>query len=103
MAQDMGATAKGMGAYGVNRSTADPTTVDNFHEQSDADTRSEAQHHTLGAKQDQAAPGNHTHDGGTSMPLWGGQTISGSRGGNMALASVIAMLVQKGATDATTA
>lgn len=62
----------------------------------------EAQHHTLGPSQNQAAPGNHNHDGGTSIPLWEGNTISGSRGGNMALASVISILVQKGAVDATT-
>lgn len=91
-----------MGAYGAENSQADADQVDKFHQLSDSDTRSEAQHHTLGAGQDQAAPGNHTHDGGTSLPLWTGDTISGSRGGNMALASVIAILVQKGAVDATT-
>lgn len=99
---DNSPVSKGTGAYGANRSSADATAVDDFHQQSDADTRSEAQHHTLGLKADQASPGNHTHDGGTSAPLWAGQTITGSRGGNMALASVIAILVQKGATDATT-
>ena len=93
---------KGVGAYGAERSNADATQVDDFHEQSDLNTRSEAQHHTLGPSQNQAAPGNHNHDGGTSIPLWEGNTISGSRGGNMALASVISILVQKGAVDATT-
>ena len=78
------------------------TQVDDFHEQSDLNTRSEAQHHTLGPSQNQAAPGNHNHDGGTSIPLWEGNTLTGSRGGNMALSSVIAILVQKGAVDATT-
>ena len=102
MAKDT-VTAKGVGAYGAARSNTDATSVDDFHEQSDLDTRSESQHHTLGGKQDQASPGNHTHDGGTSQPLWAGHTITGSRGGNMALASVISLLVQKGATDATTA
>ena len=96
------AVAKGVGAYGAQRSDADATQVDDFHEQSDLNTRSEAQHHTLGPSQNQAAPGNHTHDGGTSVPLWEGNTITGSRGGNMALSSVIAILVQKGAVDATT-
>ena len=96
------AVAKGVGAYGAERSDADATQVDDFHEQSDLNTRSEAQHHTLGPSQNQAAPGNHNHDGGTSIPLWEGNTISGSRGGNMALASVISILVQKGAVDATT-
>lgn len=99
---DNSAVAKGVGAYGAQRSNADATQVDDFHEQSDLNTRSEAQHHTLGPSQNQAAPGNHNHDGGTSIPLWEGNTISGSRGGNMALASVIAILVQKGAVDATT-
>lgn len=96
------AVAKGVGAYGAQRSNADATQVDDFHEQSDLNTRSEAQHHTLGPSQNQAAPGNHNHDGGTSIPLWEGNTIAGSRGGNMALASVISILVQKGAVDATT-
>ena len=96
------AVAKGVGAYGAERSNADATQVDDFHEQSDLNTRSEAQHHTLGPSQNQAAPGNHTHDGGTSIPLWEGNTLTGSRGGNMALSSVIAILVQKGAVDATT-
>ena len=96
------AVAKGVGAYGAQRSNADATQVDDFHEQSDLNTRSESQHHTLGPSQNQAAPGNHNHDGGTSIPLWEGNTISGSRGGNMALASVISILVQKGAVDATT-
>ena len=96
------AVAKGVGAYGAERSNADATQVNDFHEQSDLNTRSEAQHHTLGPSQNQAAPGNHNHDGGTSIPLWEGNTISGSRGGNMALASVISILVQKGAVDATT-
>ena len=96
------AVAKGVGAYGAQRSDADATQVDDFHEQSDLNTRSEAQHHTLGPSQNQAAPGNHNHDGGTSIPLWEGNTLTGSRGGNMALSSVIAILVQKGAVDATT-
>lgn len=95
------AVAKGVGAYGAERSNADATQVDDFHEQSDLDTRKEAQHHSLGPGQDQAAPGNHTHDGGTSSQLWTGDTLTGSRGGNMALASVIAILVQKGAIDST--
>lgn len=96
------ALAKGVGAYGAERSNADASQVDDFHAQSDLNTRSESQHHTLGPSQTQAAPGNHNHDGGTSIPLWAGNTITGSRGGNMALASVISILVQKGAVDSTT-
>lgn len=101
MANKDAVTAKGMGAYGATRPLTDATTVDEFHQQSDVDTRSQSQHHTLGSGQDQSAPGNHTHDGSTSAGLWGGNNITGSRGGNMALASAIALLVQKGAVDST--
>lgn len=90
------------GAYGAERRDVEPVRVDDFHQQSDADVRSESQHHTLGPKQGQAAAGNHTHDGGQSAYLWSGDTIVGSRGGNQALAGVIAVLVQKGAIDSTT-
>lgn len=100
MAKD-NVTAKGMGAYGAERSSTTATDVDDFHEQSDLNTRSESQHHTLGSSQGQASPGNHMHDGGASPYLWTGNTIVGSRGGNMALSSVIAILVQKGAVDGT--
>lgn len=95
--------AKGTGAYGTERSNFDATQVEKLHDQSDSDTRSESQHHTLGSGQNQAAPGNHTHDGSNSTFLWAGVTITGARGGNQALASVISALVQKGAVDSTTA
>jgi ABC-type Zn2+ transport system substrate-binding protein/surface adhesin len=96
------AASKGVGAYGAATRGTDATKVDDFHQNSDADARSESQHHTLGANQNQAAAGNHTHDGGTSSFLWSGVTITGSRGGNMAVASIISALVAKGATDAST-
>ena len=99
----MANSSKGLGAYGAEKNDVDATRVDDFHEQSDLNTRSESQHHTLGPKQSQAAAGNHTHDGGSSAFLWGGSTIVGSRGGNMAVAGIIAVLVQKGAVDSTTA
>lgn len=95
--------AKGVGAYGVGTGDADAKAVDDFHRNSDLDQRAESQHHTLGPAPAQASPGNHTHDGGSSAPLWQGDTITGSRGGNIALNSTIALLVKKGATDATTA
>lgn len=94
--------SKYTGAYGASRPDADATKVDDFHQQSDLNTRSESQHHTLGSSQGQAAAGNHTHSGGDSPYLWTGNTIVGARGGNMALSSVIAILVQKGAVDGTT-
>lgn len=82
---------------------APPQTVARFHNKSDLDASSDAQHHTLGIKKDQASPGDHKHDGTTSRKLLDGVTIAGSRGGNVALASVIAALVKLGATDSTTA
>lgn len=99
----MSSPTSNTGAYGAERRDVEPVKVDDFHQQSDADARSESQHHTLGPKQTQASPGNHTHDGGLSPLLWAGSTIVGSRGGNQALAGVIAVLVQKGAVDSTTA
>lgn len=81
----------------------DAQTVEDFHSNSDLDVRPEAQHHTLGPSPSQAAPGNHTHNGSDSLQLLGGVIIAGSRGGNTALASVIAALVALGAKDTTTA
>lgn len=77
--------------------------VDDFHTNADVDTRIESIHHTLGPGATQAAPGNHLHDGGTSPLLLSGFTLTGSRGGNTALVSIIACLVRLGATDSTTA
>jgi hypothetical protein len=82
---------------------APPQTVARFHNKSDVDSSSEAQHHTLGIKKDQASPGDHKHDGTTSRKILDGTTITGSRGGNAAVASIIAALVKLGATDSTTA
>lgn len=82
---------------------APPQTVNRFHNKSDVDSDSNAQHHTLGIKKDQASPGDHKHDGTTSKRLLEGTTITGSRGGNAAVASIIAALVKLGATDSTTA
>jgi hypothetical protein len=80
-----------------------PKEVLDFHTHSDRDGSPKAEHHTLGSGPNQAAPGNHTHDGGTSAVLFPLDTIviTGSRGGNAALASVIAALVSLGATDST--
>jgi len=78
-------------------------TVSDFHTNSDVDTRPESLHHTLGPGPAQAAPGNHQHDGGDSELLLTGFTITGSRGGNVALVSIIAALVRLGVTDNTTA
>lgn len=82
---------------------APPQTVARFHNKSDVDASADSQHHTLGIKQGQASPGDHKHDGSTSKKLLEGTTLTGSRGGNAALASVITALVKLGATDSTTA
>ena len=73
------------------------------HNNADTDGKPTAAHHTLGAGPMQASPGNHNHNGGTSLSLLEGVTISGAKGSNTALASVIAALVSLGATDTTTA
>lgn len=87
----------------TKKSTPTAKEVQEFHANSDKDGSPKALHHTLGPLPNQASPGNHSHDGGTSAELLLGTTISGSRGGNAAVASIIAALVKLGATDATTA
>ncbi len=48
-----------------------PSTVDvsKFHTNSDSDSAVTAQHHTLGIQHNQASPGDHTHNGGTSKRI----------------------------------
>lgn len=41
----------------------------NQHRQSDVDSSQRAQHHTLGPRRNQAAPGDHIHDGMTSKKI----------------------------------
>lgn len=81
----------------------DGKVVNEFHSNDDTDRDSNAHHHTLGANANQASPGSHRHDGSDSLLLLQGLTISGSKGGNTALASVIGLLVQLGATDSSSA
>lgn len=73
------------------------------HTNADTDTRAESAHHTLGPSPTQATAGNHRHRGGDSVPLLDGLSITGSRGGNVALLTVIQCLVALGATDSSTA
>ncbi len=77
--------------------------VNKFHNKSDVDTSAQSQHHTIGPKATQAASGKHNHDGRNSPLLLTGFTLTGSRGGNAAVASIVAALVQLGATDGTSA
>lgn len=90
-------------AYDRTGQRVTPDAVNEFHSKSDVDSSQQAQHHTLGLKNGQASPGDHLHDGRTSKKLLAGTTISGSRGGNAAVASIIDALEKLGATDATTA
>ena len=81
----------------------DPLTNRLFHAFSDVDSDSSAQHHTLGPGVTQASPGAHSHDGSTSNILFSG-TVTGSRGGNAALANLISTISsQTGIIDGTTA
>ncbi len=48
-------------------------------------------------------PFDRSHNGKNSVRILKGVTITGAKGGNVALASVIAALVKLGATDSTTA
>jgi hypothetical protein len=85
------------------RDTPPPDQVAGFHARSDLDSSWNAQHHTLGIKHDQASPGDHIHDGKSSRRLMEGQTLTGSKGGNVALANLITKLsATLGFTDSTT-
>lgn len=75
--------------------------VERFHRNSDADGNNDSKHHTLGHEPGQASPGDHTHDGGSSLQLLKGTTISGATT-SAALHSVINALKALGATDTTT-
>jgi hypothetical protein len=88
----------------INRgeNVLDPRVIEQLHRRSDLDSSPTAQHHSLGPNGTQAAPGNHSHDGTNSPQLGAGITITGAKGGNAALASVIAAMVQiLGVTDST--
>lgn len=87
----------------VDKSSPSADIVLKFHANSDVDGSNLAQHHTLGSFPGQASPGTHTHDGGTSKQLMEGVTITGAKGGNVALANLITALSQVlGFTDNTT-
>ena len=46
-----------------------PQSVTTFHQRSDVDSSQQSQHHTLGSRKNQSSPGNHTHDGGSSVKI----------------------------------
>lgn len=77
--------------------------VRDFHYNDDVDGDNNSHHHTLGPGRGQASPGQHSHDGGTSKALFDGVTLTGAKGGNVALTNLIAVLVDRfGLTDGTT-
>jgi hypothetical protein len=73
-----------------------PRQVSFFHSRSDVDSSPNAQHHTLGIKHNQASFGDHAHDGKSSRKVGTGLslTVSGAKGGNAALTSLLSMLGQ---------
>lgn len=69
---------------------------DSLHARCDVDSSRFANHHTLGSGRSQASPGDHIHDGFTSRKIGAGLglVVSGSKGGNAALTSLLAVLSQ---------
>lgn len=81
----------------------DNKTVEDFHKNASVDTRPEDIHHRLGSEPNQAAPGDHRHDGTSGVLLLEGVIISGSKASpSTVLPSIISALVRLGATDSTT-
>jgi len=84
-----------------------PDAAAKAHYRSDVDSSQKALHHSLGTGRNQSSPGSHIHDG-VSSPKLGDMkfdttpgnegeiipsyVITGSRGGNAAVASMIALL-----------
>lgn len=75
-------------------SSPEPREVNLFHARSDVDSSTTAQHHTLGIAHNQASSGDHIHDGVSTRKLGTGQghVLTGSKGGNVALQNLIALL-----------
>lgn len=87
----------------VQKTTPSPQEVNSFHSRSDVDSSALAQHHTVGIKHDQTSPGDHMHNGQNSKKLMDNITITGSKGGNVALEQLITKLsTALGFTDGTT-
>lgn len=84
--------------------------VQDFHRNADTDTSVFGIHHSIGLGPNQASSGSHTHDGKGSKKLPGyvvndaPVAVTGSRGGNVALANLLTVLASKGIiTDSTSA
>lgn len=72
----------------------EPREVNHFHTYSDRDKDQKAQHHTLGIDHNQASPGDHVHDGISSRKIGQGLglSVTGAKGGNVALTNLLIML-----------
>jgi hypothetical protein len=79
--------------------------VIDFHRNDDVDAIPESHHHTLGTQRVNASPGNHVHDGITSIALLGSVTFTGSRTANTAdiINQICNALTAVGATNNTSA
>lgn len=79
-------------------SASSPGEVNKIHTRDDVDKSDFSHHHTLGPGKTQASPGTHTHDGFSSRGIGYGQnlTLTGAKGGNVALTNLIAMLKSMG-------
>lgn len=77
--------------------TPPPIQVKFFHRFADTDSGGSALHHTLGAGEGQASPGDHKHDGGSSPFLLDQFTVSGTRGTSAYYQSLEAALAAIGA------
>lgn len=74
-----------------------------LHRNAPVDTRAEDIHHTLGPGDNQAARGSHNHQGGDSVLLFEGRSITGSKASPATvLPSIINLLASLGARDETT-
>lgn len=72
----------------------DPRVVAAFHARDDVDSNQQAHHHTIGVKHDQAAAGDHSHDGAGSRKVGAGLGLTCDTGVSTAtdLSNLLAML-----------
>jgi hypothetical protein len=77
-------------------SNVSPEEINKLHGRDDVDKSALAHHHTLGTGRAQASPGSHVHDGTNSKKLGQGLglTITGAKGGNVALTNLLAYLAK---------
>lgn len=70
--------------------------VNEYHTNSDRDASINALHHTLGTRRNQAAKGDHIHNGENGQKVGDGMAlnVTGAKGGNAALTSLLAMLAK---------